>query len=118
VFRDALTELKRQGTLRQLTGGLHYDVAALAALREKVAEWFHGNKELTPGDLKSLSGGLTRKHAIPLLEWLDGEGMTRRQGDVRVAGPKTLASRAGTATTSTSTSTSTSTPTSTPGREE
>ena len=28
--------------------------------------------------------GLTRKHAIPLLEWLDRERVTRRMGDVRI----------------------------------
>jgi selenocysteine-specific elongation factor len=27
---------------------------------------------------------LTRKYAIPLLEWLDRERVTRRMGDVRV----------------------------------
>ena len=30
--------------------------------------------------------GLTRRGAIPLLEWLDARGVTRRVGDVRVAG--------------------------------
>ena len=28
--------------------------------------------------------GLTRKHAIPLLEYLDRERITRKQGDVRI----------------------------------
>jgi selenocysteine-specific elongation factor len=32
--------------------------------------------------------GLTRKYSIPLLEWLDGQGYTIRQGDIRVAGPR------------------------------
>jgi selenocysteine-specific elongation factor len=32
--------------------------------------------------------GLTRKYSIPLLEWLDGQGYTVRQGDIRVAGPR------------------------------
>ncbi len=27
--------------------------------------------------------GVTRKHAVPLLEWLDRRGITRRDGDVR-----------------------------------
>jgi selenocysteine-specific elongation factor len=27
--------------------------------------------------------GITRKHAVPLLEWMDANGMTRRTGDVR-----------------------------------
>jgi len=32
--------------------------------------------------------GTTRKHALPLLAELDGRGITRRRGDVRIAGPK------------------------------
>lgn len=36
---------------------------------------------------KDLSG-TTRRRAIPFLEWLDAEGVTRREGDQRVAGPK------------------------------
>ena len=30
--------------------------------------------------------GITRKHAVPLAEALDATGVTRRNGDVRVAG--------------------------------
>jgi len=28
--------------------------------------------------------GVTRKHAIPLLEWLDRERVTRREGNDRI----------------------------------
>ncbi|MBA3350034.1 MAG: SelB C-terminal domain-containing protein, partial [Actinobacteria bacterium] len=31
--------------------------------------------------------GTSRKYAVPLCEWLDGTGATRRQGDSRVLGP-------------------------------
>lgn len=34
--------------------------------------------------------GITRKHAVPLAEALDAVGVTRRNGDARIAGPKTL----------------------------
>ncbi len=30
----------------------------------------------------------TRKYALPLLAWMDGHGVTRRRGDVRIAGPR------------------------------
>jgi selenocysteine-specific elongation factor len=39
-------------------------------------------RELTVGDFKRMTG-LTRKYAIPLLELLDGMGVTRRKGPVR-----------------------------------
>jgi selenocysteine-specific elongation factor len=32
--------------------------------------------------------GTTRKHVLPLLAQLDGTGVTRRRGDVRIAGPR------------------------------
>ena len=32
--------------------------------------------------------GTTRKHALPLLAHLDATGVTRRRGDVRMAGPR------------------------------
>jgi len=41
-----------------------------------------GKRELTVADFKALTG-LTRKYAIPLLELLDGMGVTRRKGAVR-----------------------------------
>lgn len=39
--------------------------------------------ELSPGRFKELTG-LARRGAIPLLEWLDAQGVTRRSGDTRV----------------------------------
>jgi selenocysteine-specific elongation factor len=32
--------------------------------------------------------GATRKHALPLLTELDRQGVTRRRGDRRIAGPR------------------------------
>ncbi len=43
--------------------------------------------EITIGDFKE-EFDLSRKYAVPLLEYLDGEGYTRREGNVRVAGSR------------------------------
>ena len=32
--------------------------------------------------------GVTRKHAVPIATELDARGITRRRGDVRIAGPR------------------------------
>jgi selenocysteine-specific elongation factor len=85
-LRDAVAELRRQGRLRA-TGGLVFAATALDALVDRVRAHLALSPELTPADLKQIGGGLTRKHAIPLLEWLDAAGVTRRRGEVRVAGP-------------------------------
>jgi len=69
-------------------GGLLFHTDALGALRGAM----QSDRALQPaGSRVTLDVGtfkarfnLTRKHAIPLLEWLDRERVTRRMGDVRV----------------------------------
>jgi selenocysteine-specific elongation factor len=50
-----------------------------------VRETIAARGELTVADLKDRLG-VSRKFAVPLLEHLDRLGVTRRKGDVRVAG--------------------------------
>ena len=56
------------------------------ALRQTTAQAVL-SRPLTVADFKTLTG-TTRRRAIPFLEWLDGLGVTRRDGSTRVAGPK------------------------------
>lgn len=49
--------------------------------------------ELTVADVRDVLGS-SRKHVLPLLNHLDREGITRRNGDVRVAGPRAPTARA------------------------
>lgn len=58
-------------------------VEELEGLKAKVRAFFDESAELTPPDFKELTG-LSRRYAIPLLEWLDAQGVTKRAGDVRV----------------------------------
>ncbi len=94
VFADTTTELKRRGVLRMLAKVGHFHRDALDGLKASVLGFFAGQTELSPADFKELAGGLSRKHAIPLLEWLDSEGITRRLGEARVAGPRAEAGSA------------------------
>jgi selenocysteine-specific elongation factor len=56
--------------------------AVLAALADRVRGFLSSRDRMTPADFKDLTG-LTRKHAIPLLEWLDRSRITVRVGDDR-----------------------------------
>ncbi len=40
-------------------------------------------EEFTVAEFRDLMG-ITRRHAVPLLEWLDARGLTARSGDIRV----------------------------------
>jgi len=53
----------------------------------RVAGIIGAKGSMSIGDFKD-ELGLSRKYAVPLLEYLDSSGCTRREGDVRVAGPE------------------------------
>jgi selenocysteine-specific elongation factor len=64
-------------------GGLIFHPHALATLREDIAAL---KRETSSVDVSTFKQryGLSRKFAIPLLEWLDRERVTRRVGDRRM----------------------------------
>ena len=76
--------LLREKVLIKVTDELIFHRAAVAQLRELLAKYRkeRGNKLPIPV-FKELTG-ITRKYAIPLLEYLDRERVTRRVGDERV----------------------------------
>jgi selenocysteine-specific elongation factor len=55
----------------------------LSRLRELVAQRKKQNHRINVATFKELTG-LSRKYAIPLLEYLDRERVTRREGDERI----------------------------------
>lgn len=84
VVRSALQQLASAGSARRL-GGLWFAEAHLERLRSSVREHLSAHASLSVPVFKELAG-VSRKQAIPLLEQLDREGTTRRQGDLRVLG--------------------------------
>ncbi|HWE83844.1 MAG TPA: selenocysteine-specific translation elongation factor [Terracidiphilus sp.] len=81
-MRQAITALLREKKLVRLgDDSLCVDQSALADLKQRV-QLLRG-KTLDVGQFKLLAG-VSRKYAIPLLEYLDRERVTRKQGDHRV----------------------------------
>ena len=77
-----MTLLLREGVLVKLGDELVFHRAALEHLRRVVVAEKSKTPKMDVGRFKDLIG-VTRKHAIPLLEYLDRERITRRVGDVR-----------------------------------
>ena len=77
----ALGVLEKQGRIEKVKDDLFFDSQAFAALKTAVAEQLAGGPA-SATELKDAMG-LSRKHAIPVLEHLDGIGFTRRVGDAR-----------------------------------
>ena len=83
ISRDVIEAAVRDGALTRISAELvvrpTFVDAALAALRDLQA----AGRPLTVSAFRERLG-TTRKYAVPLLEYFDQQGVTRRQGDVRV----------------------------------
>jgi selenocysteine-specific elongation factor len=62
---------------------LFFHTAALEAIQDKLVALLRERKEIGPGDVKDLLG-ISRKYAIPLLEYFDARRVTTRVGERRV----------------------------------
>jgi len=80
LFQLLVTQVK----LIKVTETLFLHKDALAHLRALIAKHRKTSGErLKVGDFKALAN-VSRKYAVPLLEYLDRQGVTRRQGEERV----------------------------------
>jgi selenocysteine-specific elongation factor len=76
--------LLREKVLVKISGDLVFHRAALAHLRKLVAEYRRARGSRLPIPAFKELTGITRKYAIPLLEYLDRERVTQRAGNERV----------------------------------
>jgi selenocysteine-specific elongation factor len=80
VIEGVIGFLVKQGTLVRLAEGIYVHRDALVAARERMS--LRSGDMIDVGQFKEYFG-LSRKIAIPLLEWMDREGVTKRVGDSR-----------------------------------
>jgi selenocysteine-specific elongation factor len=64
-------------------GALYFHREVIEELREGLRRLARSQPQIAVADFKAL-GGISRRSAIPLLEYFDREGFTRRVGDLRV----------------------------------
>ncbi len=84
-FDTILKLLAETGRITKVTSGMVFHPRVLDEIRAKVAGYFGTHERLGVAEFKDLVG-VTRKHAIPILEFLDREGLTMRSGDFRLKG--------------------------------
>jgi selenocysteine-specific elongation factor len=73
----------KQKILIKVSEELTWHRLALEEIKNKIRSTFKAGDAFGVADFKELFG-MTRKHAIPLLEYLDRERITRRQGNDRI----------------------------------
>ena len=78
-----VTLLLRDKVLIKISEELVFHQSALTNLRQKVAALKNAAPKMDVARFKDMTG-VSRKYAIPLLEYLDRERVTRRVGDERV----------------------------------
>ena len=78
--------LQDGGKIMRVGGDGWISAPALSDVTARVAGMIGENGSMSIGEFKD-EFGLSRKYAVPLLEYLDMNGYTRREGDTRVAGP-------------------------------
>ena len=64
-------------------GDFVFHIDSIEDLKKRIRARKQTNPRIDVAVFKELTGGLTRKHAIPLLEYLDREHVTRRVGNER-----------------------------------
>ena len=83
---DLLALLRDEEHVVEVNAQLYLDTAVDADLRQRVKERLADGSAITMAELRDLLG-TTRKYAVPIGEYLDKIGWTRRDGDVRRLGP-------------------------------
>ena len=80
VIEGVIAYLVKQGILLRLAEGVYLHRDVVAAAKEKLGA--RKGETIDVGQFKDFFG-ISRKVAIPLLEWFDREGVTKRIGDSR-----------------------------------
>ena len=85
--QEVLNYLLNRGVLVKIADGMYFHEKALAEILALVRGHFQEKGELLLGELRDLLQ-TSRKYALPLLEYMDREKITRRIGDVRYKGSR------------------------------
>ena len=85
LARKVLGRLAAEGALLRLGPDLHFDADAVVRAREQIVGYLREHGTILAKDARDLTGS-SRKYILPLLEYFDAQGVTKRDGDVRTLG--------------------------------
>ena len=84
-LKDLYEVCINDGHLVQIAEGIYLHVEVEAEMRRRVKERLRSGPGATVAEIRDLLG-TTRKFAVPLCEYLDTVGVTKREGDLRLLG--------------------------------
>jgi len=83
--KEIIYLLNSQGIIIQINDSLVMNDNIFNKLLKSIRKHFEKSKTLSIAEFKNLSN-LTRKNAIPILEFFDNNNITKRDGNNRIAG--------------------------------
>lgn len=86
IGQELLKALVRRGDVVVVAPGIAYESGVLRDIEQRIVELIARGPATVAQARDAI--GTSRKYAVPLLEYLDSTGLTRRQGDTRVLGPR------------------------------
>lgn len=89
-LRELVDLAVARGQLVRLADGIWLHADRWTQLVERVTEALRGGRRLKVADIRTLLDS-SRKYVVPIAEQLDAAGITKREGDERVLGPKATA---------------------------
>ena len=81
-LKDLFDVCVAEGHLAKVNEEIYLHADTEARMRQALTAKFNEGKGLTVSEIKDLLG-TSRKYGVPLCEYLDRVGMTRREGDLR-----------------------------------
>lgn len=82
-LQNVLYLLVQEKKLLKISDSMYFLASVMDEILAGMIAFFKENQDMSPSDFKEISKGLTRKYAIPVLEYFDKERITIRVGDVR-----------------------------------
>jgi selenocysteine-specific elongation factor len=82
VARKALSKLVSAGQVVRLGPEMHFSAAAVAGARDRIVAFLAESGSMLAKDARDVLG-TSRKYVVPLLEYFDAQGLTKRDGDAR-----------------------------------
>ncbi|MPZ68212.1 MAG: selenocysteine-specific translation elongation factor [Actinobacteria bacterium] len=86
IDRALVRALEDAGEIERIAD-FHLTRAQVESMKEKVGTLLGTGEGVTIAQIRDLLG-TSRRYAVPLCEWMDEIGFTRRSGDLRILGPK------------------------------
>jgi selenocysteine-specific elongation factor len=82
VARKALTKLVSAGQVVRLGPDMHFSASAVSDARDRIVFHLQEHGTILAKDARDILG-TSRKYVVPLLEYFDAQGITKRDGDTR-----------------------------------